>query len=589
MNAISETSHQQHKKDDSDFSLERSLRALERPEHWTKGERHNIFPSVLSMCTIQVLNSIMGEEENHPDRTIAGSSAKLTSSLTQPRGTNASFGIGSIISMDDNAADSSGWFFADHHHQTTASVGGGGGIAPSRHIGTGHVIGGGNNNHHTTPSSFGKLQLGKATVAVLGMRSFVNEVYGWFTGVFVLKQNFLFEYREGDCLNGVPWGYAHLPLAEVYPHKHFTNALHLDFFEKPCMKSGKRSILLRVESKAERDRWISLLQSAARMTLHDLYHVDESEGATEFGQGRYAIVRPAKRKDWQERSTFPDTRYLHATNSKETVRNVSSYDNLGGNSSSNNDTEKSDATVEYNCALKIIDKKEFWSRVKKGRERADTLVREAAVQTTLSVKGKDTPGCVRLYNIFETSEKLVLELELLKGTDLFQHVSSHGTIDEVEAAHIMRDLLSCLNVLDQVGIAHRDIKPANLLMCHDNTINGAKIKIADYGMASFVGVDNLVRGRCGTPGFVAPEILLTGVNGGYGNKVDMFSAGVTLYVMLAGYEPFYGESDEELINANREAKVDFPHTEWRSGNTLDIIFTHSFFISLMVLGTNVSL
>ena len=348
-------------------------------------------------------------------------------------------------------------------------------------------------------------------------------------------------------------------------------------------------ILLRVESKAERDRWISLLQSAARMTLHDLYHVDESEGATEFGQGRYAIVRPAKRKDWQERSTFPDTRYLHATNSKETVRNVSSYDNLGGNSSSNNDTEKSDATVEYNCALKIIDKKEFWSRVKKRRERADTLVREAAVQTTLSVKGKDTPGCVRLYNIFETSEKLVLELELLKGTDLFQHVSSHGTIDEVEAAHIMRDLLSCLNVLDQVGIAHRDIKPANLLMCHDNTINGAKIKIADYGMASFVGVDNLVRGRCGTPGFVAPEILLTGVNGGYGNKVDMFSAGVTLYVMLAGYEPFYGESDEELINANREAKVDFPHTEWRSGNTLDIIFTHSFFISLMVLGTNVSL
>ena len=242
MNAISETSHQQHKKDDSDFSLERSLRALERPEHWTKGERHNIFPSVLSMCTIQVLNSIMGEEENHPDRTIAGSSAKLTSSLTQPRGTNASFGIGSIISMDDNAADSSGWFFADHHHQTTASVGGGGGIAPSRHIGTGHVIGGGNNNHHTTPSSFGKLQLGKATVAVLGMRSFVNEVYGWFTGVFVLKQNFLFEYREGDCLNGVPWGYAHLPLAEVYPHKHFTNALHLDFFEKPCMKSGKRSV-----------------------------------------------------------------------------------------------------------------------------------------------------------------------------------------------------------------------------------------------------------------------------------------------------------------------------------------------------------
>ena len=141
----------------------------------------------------------------------------------------------------------------------------------------------------------------------------------------------------------------------------------------------------------------------------------------------------------------------------------------------------------------------------------------------------------------------------------------------------MLDLLSCLNLLDQVGIAHRDIKPANLLMCQDDHINGEKIKIADYGMASFVGVDNLVRGRCGTPGFVAPEILVTGANGGYCNKVDMFSAGVTLYVMLSGYEPFYGESDAELIDANRKAKVDFPHADWHSGNffTAIAIFTFS--------------
>ena len=109
-------------------------------------------------------------------------------------------------------------------------------------------------------------------------------------------------------------------------------------------------------------------------------------------------------------------------------------------------------------------------------------------------------------------------------------------------------------------------------MCHDENVDGTKIKIADYGMASFVGVDNLVRGRCGTPGFVAPEILLMGVNGGYGNKVDMFSAGVTLYVMLSGYEPFYGESDAELIDANREAKVDFPHADWDSGKIVTGIF-----------------
>lgn len=288
--------------------------------------------------------------------------------------------------------------------------------------------------------------------------------------------------------------------------------------------------------------------------MHDLYDVDESDGAPTFGQGRYAVVRPAKRKDRRRAASFSDTRYLHATNSQENFRNVTSTDTDG-------------AVQEYQCALKIIDKKEFWSRVKKGRERADTLVREASVQTTLAVLGNDTAGFIKLKNIFETSEQLVLELELLNGTDLFQYVSSHGVLDEMEAAHIMRDLLNCLNVLEKIGIAHRDVKPANLLMCHSENSDGTRIKLADFGMASFVGVDNLVRGRCGTPGFVAPEILLTGVNGGYGNKVDMFSAGVTLYVMLAGYEPFYGESEAELINANREAKVDFPHADWQRGKT----------------------
>lgn len=529
----------QHKESDNgEISPGRALKHLKGPQHWTKSERHAILPGVLCMCPIQVLNSIMSKDEEPLLRTPQTSRASQRGS-----------GIGSIISEDDGV-DSNGWFFADHHPSTS------GGTLPRHGSITSNNVG---------PKALGKIILGKATVAPLGMRSFLGEVYGWSTGVFILRQNYLFEYREGDSLNGLPWGYAQLPLAEAYPHNHFTNALHLDFFEKPCSKSGKRSLLLRVESKGERDRWVSLLQSAARMTMHDLYDIDESDGAPEFGRGRYAVVRPARRKDWRTKViSFSDARYMHAASSHDSFQNVASYESLGGfNKSSNADLEK-DTDAEYNCALKIIDKKEFWSTVRKGRERVDTLVREAAVQTTLAVKGGDTPGFLQLRNIFETGEHLVLELELLKGTDLFQHVSSRGILGEVEASHVMRDLLNCLKVLDQVGIAHRDIKPANLLMCDDEGINNTKIKLADYGMASFVGVDNLVRGRCGTPGFVAPEILLTGVNGGYGNKVDMFSAGVTLYVMLSGYEPFYGETDAELIDANREGKVDFPHADWHS-------------------------
>lgn len=510
--------------DATDITPERALKPVKGPESWKKGERHSIIPAILCMCPFQVLNKVMSDDggAKPPRRPSTSGQSMLSSSLS-------GYGIGSMMTEDDHMDSSqNGWFFADHHQQPQP-------IHQRRNITTGVL-----------PSAFGKIILGKATVAALGVRSFFNEVYGWSSGIFVLRQNYLFEYRESDNLNGLPWGYAHLQLAEAYPHKHFTNALHVDFFEKPCVKSGKRSLLMRVEDKGERDRWVSLLQAAARTTIHDLYDVDVN-GGPEFGRGRYAVVRPARRRQTRRISSSHDG-----------LRLVSSGENLSG---SNKDLVANSST-EYDCALKIINKKEFWSRVKRGAERADTLVREAAVQTTLAVQGADTPGFLTLRSIFETGDELVLELELLKGTDLFQHVSSRGTLDEVEAAHIMTDLLQCLDVMDQIGIAHRDIKPANLLMCDENCVTGCKIKMADFGMASFVGVDNLVRGRCGTPGFVAPEILRTAVTSGYENKVDMFSAGVTLYVMLAGYEPFYGESDAELISANTEAKVDFPQADW---------------------------
>ena len=524
-----------------------------------------ILPGVLCMCPIQVLNHILSTEDGYPQQQQQQQhqhQQQRPSSLTignsggsSPPRRSSGFGIGSIIQDDNNSGDSNGWFFADQPSLTP--------------VGSGSSSSSSSSNVLTSSSAFDKIKLGKATVAPIGMRSFLNELYGWCTGVFILRHNYLFEYRECDSHNSLPWGYAHLPYAEAYPHKHFMNALHLDFYERPCYKSGRRSLLLRVESKTERDRWVSLLQAASRMTMHDLYEFDDSEGAHVFGEGRYAVVRPARRRERQQMSmSFSSTRLLAA--SHESLWNVpSSNDGLGGVGVGMNYKSITDlggtTVVDYQCALKIIDKKEFWQRVKKGCERTDTLVREADVQTTLAVLGAETLGFLRLLNIFETAEHLVLELELLEGTDLFQHVSSRGNLDEVEAAHIMRDLLNCLYVLDQIGIAHRDIKPANLLMCHsDGNSNNTKIKLADYGMASFVGVDNLVRGRCGTPGFVAPEILLTGVNGGYCNKSDMFSAGVTLYVMLAGYEPFYGESDAELIKANREARVVFPHKDWHN-------------------------
>jgi Protein kinase domain len=379
----------------------------------------------------------------------------------------------------------------------------------------------------------------------------------WSTAQLVVRQNYLLEYDVGvaDVRTCLPRGYAHLQFAStVVSPNHFDDTLELHFYGSPCAKDDARILMIRIASPSApqqsgdtegtsgndaamertklRDEWRTCLNRASELAkVSDLYDYDESNEL--LGKGQYAEVRAARRK----------------TPSAPT-----------------------DST-EYDCALKIFDKNQFWRMVLKGRERADTIVREVSVQATLLAKSERSSSFLNLRGFFETASMVVLELELLQGTDLFQYIVSQGTIKESEAALIMRDVLSCLYTMSRNGLAHRDIKPANILMCNDAlTINGPpcaspRVKIGDFGMAAFVGVDGQFRGRCGTPGYVSPEILTAGVYGGYGNKVDVFSAGVTLYVMLCGYEPFYGENDDELKEANKAAVFDFPNEEWNNVST----------------------
>ncbi|CAM9663528.1 unnamed protein product, partial [Choristocarpus tenellus] len=111
------------------------------------------------------------------------------------------------------------------------------------------------------------------------------------------------------------------------------------------------------------------------------------------------------------------------------------------------------------------------------------------------------------------------------------------------------------------GVCHRDVKLSNLLFPGTGDISG-NVVLADFGMAARVGPDGLVRGRCGTPGYVAPEILHAKVKEGYGINVDAFSVGVVAYTVLCGYEPFYGRNEENLIAANKAANFEFYSPEW---------------------------
>lgn len=91
-------------------------------------------------------------------------------------------------------------------------------------------------------SPFRSIVLGKAMVAVLGTQKYTDETYGWSSGCFVLRQNFLLEYEPGDDLNSQPRSYAHLQYSSVQIHENFAGLLELQFYNSPCRRENPRNV-----------------------------------------------------------------------------------------------------------------------------------------------------------------------------------------------------------------------------------------------------------------------------------------------------------------------------------------------------------
>ncbi|XP_016432671.1 phosphoenolpyruvate carboxylase kinase 1 [Nicotiana tabacum] len=174
------------------------------------------------------------------------------------------------------------------------------------------------------------------------------------------------------------------------------------------------------------------------------------------------------------------------------------------------------------------------------------LYNEAKIMHLLS----PNPYIVRLFDVYEEDTHLDMVLELCNSGDLFRRLSSQPVFSESEAVDVMVPLMKAIAHCHRLGIAHRDIKPDNILYNNSN-----ELKLADFGSAEWFREGQLMSGVVGTPYYVAPEVL-AGRN--YSEKVDIWSAGVIMYIMLAGIPPFYGESATEIFEAVLRANLRFP-------------------------------
>ncbi|KAF7086751.1 hypothetical protein CFC21_090010, partial [Triticum aestivum] len=145
-----------------------------------------------------------------------------------------------------------------------------------------------------------------------------------------------------------------------------------------------------------------------------------------------------------------------------------------------------------------------------------------------------SPHLVALHAAFDDADAVHLVVDLCTGGDLLSLLSARGgRLPEREAAGLAVQLASALAACHRRGVAHRDVKPDNLLF---DAATGA-LKLADFGSAEWFGDGRRMSGIVGTPYYVAPEVV---AGREYGEKVDVWSAGVVLYMMLSGAVPFYG-------------------------------------------------
>jgi serine/threonine protein kinase len=201
------------------------------------------------------------------------------------------------------------------------------------------------------------------------------------------------------------------------------------------------------------------------------------------------------------------------------------------------------AETSFKVALKIVKKK----YLNKNPERWNTLRREISV-----MKVTEHPNIVKLYDVFETHDKIYLVTELLTGGELFDYIPREG-LSRHESLRILAQITSALLHCHEYGIVHRDLKPENLLMDENHNV-----KLGDFGMARLMKDGAMLKTSCGSPHYASPEVIADGKYDG--KRSDVWSIGVILFAMASGMLPFDHQNIPTLLNMVKKGVYEMPES-----------------------------
>ncbi|XP_004291330.1 PREDICTED: calcium-dependent protein kinase 29 isoform X1 [Fragaria vesca subsp. vesca] len=168
------------------------------------------------------------------------------------------------------------------------------------------------------------------------------------------------------------------------------------------------------------------------------------------------------------------------------------------------------------------------------------------------------PNIVEFKGAFEDRQNLHLIMELCTGGELFDRIITKGSYSEREAAKIFRQIVNVVHVCHFMGVMHRDLKPENFLLVSKD--EDAPLKAIDFGLSVFIEQGKVYRDIVGSAYYVAPEVLRRN----YGKEIDVWSAGVMLYILLSGVPPFWAETEKGIFDSIIEGKLDLQSAPWPS-------------------------
>ncbi|RWS17163.1 ribosomal protein S6 kinase 2 beta-like isoform X1 [Dinothrombium tinctorium] len=190
--------------------------------------------------------------------------------------------------------------------------------------------------------------------------------------------------------------------------------------------------------------------------------------------------------------------------------------------------------------------------------------RDCSEEVEILLRFGNHPNIVTLHDVYEDDKHVYLFMDLLTGGELFDHILSKKNLSEREASEILGVIASTIKYLHENGVVHRDLKPSNI-MYSDSSDDPNSLKICDFGFAKQMRAGNgLLMTPCYTANFVAPEVLK---RQGYDEACDIWSLGVLLYTMLAGYTPFANgpeDTPNSILARIGEDKYDLEQGNWAS-------------------------